>query len=65
MPGRRGHRDEHYDGIGLLVVVLLAIFAMPLVGGYVLVTGKDGTSKILGAALLLVGLIIWIAIGMS
>ena len=41
-----------------------AIFAMPFVGGYVLVTGKNDGSKLLGGALLVVGLIIWAVLGL-
>lgn len=68
MRGRRGCHDGYYGGggdlMGLLAVVLLAIFAMPLVGGYVLVTGKDEGSKLLGGSLLVVGLIIWAVLGL-
>ena len=49
--------------MGLLAVIILAIFAMPFVGGYVLVTGKDEGSKLLGGSLVVVGIIIWIALG--
>ena len=68
MRGRRGCHGVYYGGggdlMGLLAVVLLAIFAMPLVGGYVLVTGKDKGSKLLGGSLLVVGLIIWAVLGL-
>lgn len=54
------------DGLyGLIAIFLLAIFAMPLVGGYLLITGKDEGSKFLGGALLVVGIIVWIMMGMS
>ena len=48
----------------LIAVALLAIVAMPLVGGYVLVTGKDEGSKLLDGALLVGGLIVWAALGL-
>ena len=68
MRGRRGCHGGYYGGsvdlMGVLAVVLLAIFAMPLVGGYVLVTGKDEGSKLLGGSLLVVGLIIWAVLGL-
>jgi len=64
----RGHRGgcHGYSGgglFGLLAIMLIAIYAMPLVGGYVLITGKNGDSKLLGGSLLIVGIIIWIALG--
>lgn len=41
----RGRRGGCYGGggglIGLLAIMLIAIYAMPFVGGYVLITGKD------------------------
>lgn len=68
MRGRRGCHGGCYGGggdlMGLLAVVLLAIFAMPLVGGYVLITGKEDGSKLLGGSLLVVGLIIWAVLGL-
>ena len=68
MRGRRGCHGGYYGGggklMGLLAVVVLAIFAMPFVGGYVLVTGKNDGSKLLGGALLVVGLIIWAVLGL-
>ena len=68
MRGRRGCHGGYYGGggdlMGLLAVVLIAIFAMPLVGGYVLITGKENGSKLLGGPLLMVGLIIWAVLGL-
>ena len=68
MRGRRGCYGGYCGGggdlKGLIAVVLLAIVAMPLVGGYVLVTGKDEGRKLLGGALLVVGLIIWAVLGL-
>lgn len=63
----RGRRGGYYGAggglIGLLAVMLLAIYAMPFVGAYVLITGKNDSSKLLGGSLLVVGIIIWIAMG--
>ena len=54
------------DGIiTFLAVVLLAIIAMPLVGGYMLVSGKDEGSKLLGGVLLVVGIIVWLIFGIN
>ena len=68
MRGRRGCYGGYYGGggdlMGLIAVALLAIVAMPLVGGYVLVTGKDEGSKLLDGALLVGGLIVWAALGL-
>ena len=68
MRGRRGCYGGYCGGggdlMGLITVALLAIVAMPLVGGYVLVTGKGEGSKLLGGALLVVGLIIWAVLGL-
>lgn len=74
MRGRRGcygrHGGGYYGGpgggiLGIVAILLIAVVAMPLVGGYVLVTGKDSGSKLLGGSLLVVGIILWIALGIS
>ena len=68
MRRRRGCYGDYYSAcgnlMGLIAVALLAIVAMPLVGGYVLVTGKDEGSKLLDGALLVGGLIVWAALGL-
>ena len=51
------------DLYGFLAIIILGIIAMPLVGGYILMTRKDEGSKVLGGVLLVVGFIIWIACG--
>ncbi len=51
--------------MGLIAIMLLAVWAMPFVGGYVLVTGKSDGSKLLGGSLLVIGIIIWIAMGIG
>lgn len=63
MRGRRGGYSGSGGLIGLLAVALVAIYTMPIVGGYVLITGKNKESKLLGGSLLVVGIIIWIAAG--
>lgn len=54
-----GRRDD--DGIGCLVLLILAVLAMPLAGLYLILkkAGDDGT-KAVGWILLIVGAIIWI-----
>ena len=70
MRGRRGGCCGGYGGysgggglLGILAVIFLAVVAMPFVGGYVLITGKEDGSKLLGGALLVVGIILWVALG--
>lgn len=61
----RYRRHDHFDpgsgDMGCLVLLLLGVFAMPLVGLYLLLKkdADDGT-KLLGGALLVVGIIIWV-----
>lgn len=67
--GRRGGCCGGYGGnsggglLGILVVIFLAVVTMPFVGGYVLITGKEDGSKLLGGVLLVVGIILWVALG--
>lgn len=69
MRGRRGGCCGGYGGysggglLGILVVIFLAVVTMPFVGGYVLITGKEDGSKLLGGVLLVVGIILWVALG--
>lgn len=56
--GRGGSEDSR---LGCLVMIILALFAMPLVGIYMLISGKDDGQKTIGTILLIVGVIIWIA----
>ena len=46
--------------MGCLVMVILALVAMPLVGLYMLFKGNDDSQKAIGAILTIVGIIIWI-----
>lgn len=60
----RYRRHDPFDSgsgdMGCLALFLLAVFAMPVVGLYLLIKkdADDGT-KILGGVLLVVGLILW------
>ena len=56
---RRGGFDD--SGLGCLVMIILGMLAMPLVGIYMLISGKDDGQKVIGAILTIVGIIIWIA----
>ena len=53
------------SGIGCALVLMLAVFAMPLVGLYLAVAGEESEQKMLGVVLLIVGIIVWIKIGVS
>lgn len=71
MRGRRGaYRGGYHGGLGgdiygLLAMILIGIVALPLVGGYLLLTGKSEGSKILGGILLIIGLVVWVACGIN
>lgn len=56
---RGGSSDD--SGMGCLVMIIMALIAMPLVGLYMLIKGKDDGQKVIGLILLVVGIIIWIA----
>lgn len=56
------HRGENDGAIGCVVILLLAIFAMPIVGIYMMAKG-DETQKGLGLVLTIIGAIIWIYLG--
>ncbi len=52
------------SGSGCLVMVVLAIIAMPLVGLYLAFAGESSEQKLLGVALLIVGIIVYAKFGM-
>lgn len=62
MSGNKKNNDS--TGLGCVVMMFIAIVAMPLVGVYLLAAGKEDAQKILGVALLIVGIIVWIKFGM-
>ena len=53
------------SGIGCALVLMLAVFAMPLVGLYLALAGEEKEQRMLGVVLLIVGIIVWIKIGVS
>lgn len=57
--------SKNDSGIGCALVLMLAVFAMPLVGLYLAVSGEESKQKMLGVVLLIVGIIVWIKIGVS
>ncbi|MBR1478650.1 MAG: hypothetical protein IJ608_11940 [Lachnospiraceae bacterium] len=58
----RNNRNLNDGALTFIAVMIVAIFAMPLVGGYLLLSGKN---KALGGALLVIGIIIWVALGVN
>lgn len=60
--GRHHHNDD--SGLGCLVILLLAIFAMPIVGLYMVFKG-DESQKALGIVLTIIGVILWIYLGIQ
>ena len=63
MSGRRGRGGSDDGGIGCLVIVVLAVIAMPLVGLYLALSNRsdDGT-KAIGWVMVVIGCIFWIYI---
>ena len=58
---RRGRGGSGIDGG--LATILLAVFALPIVGLIMLLNSKTEENKILGGVLLAVGIVIWIVLG--
>lgn len=60
--GRHHHNDD--SGFGCVVILLFAVFAMPIVGLYMVFKG-DEEQKVLGIILTIVGAILWIYLGLQ
>ena len=54
---RHNHEDS---GMGCLVALVLGLMAMPLVGLYMLIAGKNAGQKTIGLILTIVGVVLWI-----
>lgn len=52
------------SGMGCFVILILAVIAMPLVGLYLAFAGESSEQKMLGVALLIVGIIVYAKFGM-
>ena len=52
------------SGIGMLVIAILAIVAMPIVGLYFLFR-EDPSNRVLGVVLLILGVCLWIWLGVN
>ncbi len=51
------------SGMGCLVALVLAVIAMPVLGIYLAFTGESSGQKFLGAALFVVGIIVYAKFG--
>lgn len=61
---RYRRRKDDDAAMGLIVLLLLIVFALPLVGLYYLLQ-NDPSKRILGTILLIVGIILWIIVGVG
>ena len=60
----RRNRKSSDGGTTAIAIALIAIIAMPIFGIYLL-TRKNETDKIWGIILTVVGIILWIALGIG
>ncbi len=51
-------------GVGCALVLMFAVIAMPFVGLYLIIAGKSDEQKLLGIALLVVSIIVYIKLAM-
>ena len=58
----RGNRRRDPGDSGCLALLIIGFIAMPLVGLY-LMSKKDDESRALGLVLLIVGIILWVYVG--
>ena len=59
----RGRKRSDDDAaIGCVIYLILIVFFMPIVG-FALVCGKNPDKKALGWVLLIIGIILWIVVG--
>ena len=60
---RRGRGSNGIDGS--LAIIILGLVALPIVGLVMMFNSKNEDDKVLGGILLVVGIIIWIFIGIA
>jgi len=58
------NKSNDSGGLGCAFALMMAVVAMPLLGLYLIAAGEEDEQKILGVALLIVGIIVWIKCGM-
>lgn len=58
------NKSNDGGGIGCAMMLFFAVAAMPLLGLYLIAAGEEDGQRILGVALLIVGIIVWIKCGM-
>lgn len=52
------------SGMGCLIILIIAVFAMPVVGIYFICAGESKEQKLLGVALFIVSIIVYAKFGM-
>ena len=58
------NKSNDSGGLGCAFMLMMAVVAMPLLGLYLIAAGEEDGQRILGVALLIVGIIVWIKCGM-
>ena len=57
--------SDNGGAMGCALVLLVAITAMPILGVFLAITGETIEVKLLGGALLIVGILVWLKLGIS
>ena len=60
---RRGRGGSDIDGS--LAMIILGLIALPIVGLVMMLNSKTEENKVLGGVLLVVGIVLWIIIGIA
>jgi hypothetical protein len=60
---RRGRGGSDIDGS--LAMIILGLIALPIVGLVMMLNSKTEDNKVLGGVLLVVGIVLWIIIGIA
>ena len=58
------NNSSNDSGMGCLIILIIAVFAMPLVGIYLICAGESSEQKLLGVALFIVSIIVYAKFGM-
>ncbi len=57
-------REKGYGIMEYMMVIFFAVFALPFVGGY-LMLDRDRETKVIGGILFVIGLVIWFLFGIQ